>query len=84
MFGCRYVLKIVVKSNSRDQIMSESVFPVNRWIKANQTLTLVEYDSVLPQFDEHSEQRERLLKAKREEYILSQKIIGAPPQVKWL
>ena len=57
------------------------MFPVNRWIKANSSLKLTEYDSVLPQDDVNTEQREAELRAKREMYMLSGKILGAPPQV---
>ena len=58
-----------------------SYFPVNRWICANKSLTLGEFDSVLPQLDKHPEQREQLLQAKRQDYVFKEKIIGAPPQV---
>lgn len=61
--------------------VSQRIFPVNRWVCACDALNLVEFDSVLPQFDKHPEQRGRLLLAKRQLYNFSEKTIGGPPQV---
>ena len=64
-----------------DEKANSSVFPVNRWIKANSILSLSEYDSSLPQDDPNKEQRAKELRDKREKYMLSGKVLGAPPQV---
>ncbi|KAF6021827.1 ALOX5 [Bugula neritina] len=61
-----------------------SIFPFHRWIHADTKLSLVEFDTTLPQFEKHPEQREKELKQKREKYILVSKILGAPRQVEIL
>jgi len=61
---------------------SVSYFPINRWIKASSTLKVQENDSVLPQFEMHEEQRALELAFTRDVYLLSEKILGAPPQVR--
>ena len=58
-----------------------SVFPFNRWVNANDTFNIVEFDSFLPCDDVNPEQRAKELRIKREYYMLSGKILGAPPQV---
>ena len=70
-----------METNTNKMSAVTSYFPVNRWICANKSLTLGEFDSVLPQLDKHPEQREQLLQAKRQDYVFKEKIIGAPPQV---
>jgi len=45
-------------------------------------MNFVEFDSCLPQFDKYSVQRKQELQEMREEYVLVQKIDGAPHQVK--
>ncbi|XP_067951980.1 polyunsaturated fatty acid 5-lipoxygenase-like [Watersipora subatra] len=62
----------------------ESVFPVNRWIHANDTLCISEYDSCLPKDDKHFEQRVKELEKKRALYQLVENIPGAPHQVQSL
>ena len=58
-----------------------SVFPLNRWINAKDTLSIAEFDSYLPCDAVDPEQRAEELGIKREDYMLSGKILGAPPQV---
>ena len=59
----------------------EVIFPCHRWVKAERRLVLTQYDCVLPQFDENSEQRRRELEEKREKYRLMRKAPGIPKQV---
>lgn len=59
----------------------DDIFPCNRWVKAERKLILTRYDCVLPQFDEHPEQRKQELEEKREVYRLARKAPGIPKQV---
>ncbi|XP_029207338.2 polyunsaturated fatty acid 5-lipoxygenase-like [Acropora millepora] len=72
----------VKKFQGPDQEDEEGViFPCNRWVKAERKLILTKYDCVLPQFDEHPEQRKEELEDKRGVYRLSRKAPGIPKQV---
>lgn len=72
----------VKKLQGPDQEDEEGViFPCNRWVKAERKLILTKYDCVLPQFDEHPEQRKEELEDKRGVYRLSRKAPGIPKQV---
>ena len=75
----RYVNRVEVTPVNEDR--DKSVFPFNRWINAHTTFNIVEFDSFLPHVDVNPEQRAKELRAKREYYMLSGKILGAPPQV---
>lgn len=80
----RYVDRLEVNYLAKRQHAGQkahSVFPVNRWIDANSQLMLSEYDSLLPVDDMQLDQREKELRARRETYTLSEKILGAPLQV---
>ena len=84
----RYIgrIEISVKQSAEDveagrPAPEPTIFPLNRWIHAGTCHTVLEYDSFLPQADPNKEQRARELRAKREDYVLSGKILGAPPQV---
>jgi arachidonate 5-lipoxygenase len=57
------------------------VFPCNRWVKADRKLILTKYDCMLPQFDDHPEQRKLELEEKRKLYVLIRKAPGCPKQV---
>ncbi|XP_048579793.1 polyunsaturated fatty acid 5-lipoxygenase isoform X2 [Nematostella vectensis] len=57
------------------------VFPCHRWVKAERKLILTKYDCMLPQFDDHPEQRKRELEEKRELYRLVRKAPGIPKQI---
>ncbi|KAI8492266.1 Arachidonate 5-lipoxygenase [Branchiostoma belcheri] len=57
------------------------VFPVQRWVNAGERLFLTQYDSCLPQFEQHPDQRTRLLNAKRQQYQYQQNE-GLPVQIK--
>lgn len=65
-------------SNDSDEM---DVFPCNRWVKADRKLILTKYDCMLPQFDDHPEQRKLELEEKRKLYVLKQKAPGCPKQV---
>lgn len=56
-------------------------FPCNRWIKENARFALVQYDAVLPQFDDRKSQRKDELERKRELYEFKEKAPGLPRQV---
>eukprot|EP00058_Branchiostoma_floridae_P009673 XP_002595161.1 hypothetical protein BRAFLDRAFT_118621 [Branchiostoma floridae] len=58
------------------------VFPVQRWVNAGDRLFLTPYDSCLPQFEQHTDQRTRLLNLKRQLYQYKQNVEGLPVQVK--
>ena len=59
-----------------------AMFPCNRWVKANRKLVLTKWDCVLPQFDQHPDQRKQELEEKRELYVMSRKAPGIPKQVR--
>lgn len=56
-------------------------FPCNRWVTANRKLILTKYDCMLPQFDDHPEQRKLELAEKQKLYVLCRKAPGCPKQV---
>ncbi|XP_035688109.1 polyunsaturated fatty acid 5-lipoxygenase-like [Branchiostoma floridae] len=58
------------------------VFPVQRWVNAGDRLFLTPYDSCLPQFEQHTDQRTRLLNLKRQLYQYKQNVEGLPVQGK--
>ena len=60
---------------------SKTIFPVLRWIHANDKLKLEEFDLSLPMFDKNPEQRAAELERKREEYKLVENIPGGPKQI---
>ncbi|CAL1536624.1 unnamed protein product [Lymnaea stagnalis] len=60
------------------------VFPIFRWIKAKFHYHVNHLDTSLPQKEEHKDQREMELAAKRKTYQFDQKVPGGPVQVKTL
>lgn len=58
-----------------------TIFPCNRWVKADRKLFITKYDCVLPQYDKHPEQRVKELEDKRQLYVMSRKAPGLPKQV---
>ena len=75
----RYVDRIEIAHTKSPSDVS--IFPFHRWVNANTSLDIREFDSCLPQHDLNPEQRAKELRAKREVYMLSGKVLGAPPQV---
>ena len=71
----------VKKLNPANTEEAVYIFPCNRWMKSERRLNLTQYDCVLPQFDENSEQRKQELEDKRDLYRLSRKAPGIPKQV---
>lgn len=67
---------VVVHLGSEDS--TRSIFPVLRWINVGTQLSLVEFDSSLPQEEKNIEQRTRELRNKRETYMFASRIHGAP------
>ena len=65
----------------KDLVIYTSKFPINRWLKAESQITVSEFDSLLPQDDSFKDIRASELHAKRQTYIYSQKVNGAPPMV---
>lgn len=59
----------------------QSMFPVNRWILADDKLCISEFDTSLPFEDKHLEQRAAELERKRALYKLKETVPGAPMQV---
>ena len=60
------------KINAKDRrIFEEFPFPIQRWIEAKRRYVFNVYDSVLPQFDEHLEQRRKELEEKKERYAFA-------------
>lgn len=59
-----------------------SPFPVNRWIEPNKRYHFSLYDSVLPQCDSKSAQREEELAEKMKNYSYEDEITGLPRKVK--
>ena len=57
-------------------------FPIHRWIKPNLKYTVPEFDSCLPQFDIHRDQRDEELREKREQYQYIMHVEGGPSQVR--
>ena len=57
------------------------IFPVLRWIRANDSIMIEQYDVSLPQFSHQADQRAKELVTKRKLYRLKEKILGGPPQV---
>ncbi|KAF6030370.1 ALOX5 [Bugula neritina] len=77
-----YIERVVVEHrNDEGGVQHSSIFPLNRWLHAGDRMSFVEFDSCLPQFDKYSVQRKQELQEIREEYVLVQKIDGAPHQV---
>ena len=77
----RYVHRLEITPVERKEDLS--IFPFNRWVDANTSINIVEFDSCLPQDDVNPEQRAKELRAKREDYMFSGRILGAPPQVRY-
>ena len=76
-----YVEWIKVKKLNNPDEEEPVIFPCNRWVKAKRKLVLTIYDCVLPQFDEHAEQRKQELEDKRDVYRMARKAPGIPKQV---
>jgi hypothetical protein len=57
-----------------------SIFPVIRWINADDKILLSEFDCSLPSDDKNPEQRKKELDKKREMYKLVEKVDGGPKQ----
>lgn len=57
-----------------------SIFPVIRWINADDKILLSEFDCSLPSDDKNPEQRKKELDKKREMYRLVEKVDGGPKQ----
>lgn len=74
-----FVMKIMVENVKTNEM---SIFPVFRWIKANYHYKICHLDTILPQFDQHTEQRKMELDEKRKIYIGEQKGPGLPIMVK--
>lgn len=70
-----------IKIRRLGQDESADPFPCNRWVTANRKLILTKYDCMLPQFDDHPEQRKRELEEKQKVYVLCRKAPGCPKQV---
>lgn len=60
----------------------EFVFPINRWVKANKRIKIVESGCRLPQYDEDIENRRAELREKCKDYEFTVNAPGLPPQVK--
>lgn len=73
-----FVMKIMVENVKTNEM---SIFPVFRWIKANYHYKICHLDTILPQFDQHTEQRKMELDEKRKIYIGEQKGPGLPIMV---
>ena len=73
-----FVDRILVENKSTNDIF---VFPVYRWIKSGWQYIIKKYDTSLPQFDEHKDQRSMELGDKRKLYVLEQKLPELPMQV---
>lgn len=58
------------------------VFPCNRWIEPNRKYLLLQYDSVLPQFDPRKIQRSWELDEKKTKYMFADSISGIPKGVR--
>ncbi|CAH1793219.1 unnamed protein product [Owenia fusiformis] len=71
-----WYVETVVVERCRDK--DKSIFPINRWVVANQQLKLQEFDSVLPQFDKNKEQRRQELETKQGKYRLKVHREGLP------
>ena len=56
-------------------------FPFNRWVAPNQRIILLKYDSVLPQFDERSDQRKKELADKKKSYAFGERSENTPRRV---
>ena len=76
-----YVEWIKVKKLNNPDEEEPVIFPCNRWVKAKRKMVLTIYDCVLPQFDEHAEQRKQELEDKRDVYRMARKAPGIPKQV---
>ena len=77
-----FVEKVVVKRCSmHDGQVEDLIFPCHRWLKNNQPIVLTVYDSVLPQFEPETQQREVELFWKRTMYRYHRRRPGVPPQV---
>lgn len=57
-------------------------FPIQRWIKPNMKYVFPEFDTCLPQFDIHRDQRDEELKEKRKSYDYVMHVKDGPSQVK--
>ena len=74
----RYPELIVIEKLTTNQ---KWIFPVLRWIRANDSIMIEQYDVSLPQFSHHADQRAKELVTKRKSYPLKEKILRGPPQV---
>ena len=77
----RYLDTVVVEHRTSQ---SKSVFPVIRWIHANDKLVISEFDCSLPANDKNQEQRKDELEKKRKLYRLAELVEGAPKQAAML
>ena len=75
-----YLDKVVVRHTNDEANSKVSMFPINRWMKPNKQLAISIFDSYLPQFDEHFEQRKTELISKQVAYRYH-KLRGLPAQV---
>lgn len=57
------------------------VLPCHRWIRNDKVIVLSLYDSILPNLDNNSHQRDAELFSKRSKYRYCQGISGLPPRV---
>lgn len=76
-----FVEKIIVEDKYRNQTY---YFPCHRWIRQSKRLIISHYDSNLPQYDPHPEQRAQELVEKRQLYEYSENSPGLPLQIKEL
>ena len=61
--------------------IEDLIFPCHRWMKNKEPVVLTKYDSVLPQFEPETQQRETELFWKRTMYRYHRRRPGIPPQV---
>lgn len=68
-------------TEEKERTYEEFPFPINRWIQAKRRYVFKLYDSVLPQFDENPEQRNKELDEKREKYKFIEGTSDVPRRV---